>query len=103
LIRLALAEALRGWGHAPVEAATIKDALNALYAERPRAVLLGINLPDGSGLEALSEIRRRQPQTLVIVMMTGDVRDVRIVSGRGACLCANAGNLYAAASLLGRH
>ena len=36
------------------------------------AVLLDINLPDGSGLDALREIKKRQPQA-VVIMITANV------------------------------
>jgi DNA-binding NtrC family response regulator len=36
-------------------------------------VLLDINLPDGSGLDALREIKKRQPQA-VVIMITGNVQ-----------------------------
>jgi DNA-binding response OmpR family regulator len=69
--RLALGEALSGWGYETVEAGTGKEALAALDAARPAAVLLDINLPDSSGLDLLREINRRQPKTAVI-MVTGE-------------------------------
>jgi DNA-binding response OmpR family regulator len=72
IIRLTLTEALRGWGYEPVEAGSVATALNTLATQRPAALLLDINLPDGSGLDALREIKRRQPQA-VVIMITADV------------------------------
>jgi len=72
MIRWTLAETLRGWGYMPVEAGTVADALNAFEQERPAAVLLDIELPDGSGLDALREIKRRQPEA-VVIMVTANV------------------------------
>ena len=60
LIRWTLNEALRSWGYEPIEAGTIAGALSSFDADRPVAVLLDINLPDGSGLDALRETIRRQ-------------------------------------------
>jgi DNA-binding NtrC family response regulator len=40
--------------------------------ELPAALLLDVNLPDGSGLNVLREIKRRQPDA-VVIMMTGNV------------------------------
>lgn len=57
MIRWSLGEALRGWGFEPIEAATASAALTAFDAEPLAAVLLDINLPDGSGLEVLRKIR----------------------------------------------
>ena len=72
LIRWSLTEALRSWGYASVEAENSSAALVAFDAEQPAAVLLDVNLPDGSGLNVLREIKRRQPDA-VVIMMTGNV------------------------------
>ncbi|MBO0799942.1 MAG: sigma-54-dependent Fis family transcriptional regulator [Blastocatellia bacterium] len=73
MIRFTLKEALRGWGYEPIEAGTIADALAFFESERPAAVLLDINLPDGSGLDTLKEIKSRQPHA-VVIMITGNVQ-----------------------------
>ncbi|MBO0727070.1 MAG: sigma-54-dependent Fis family transcriptional regulator [Blastocatellia bacterium] len=72
MIRWTLNEALRGWEYDSVEAGTVAAALALFETERPTAVLLDINLPDGSGLDALREIKRRQPQA-VVIMITANV------------------------------
>jgi len=72
MIRWTLAEALRNWGYGSVEAGSVAAALAAFDAEQPSAVLLDVNLPDGSGLDGLREIKRRQADA-VIIMMTGNV------------------------------
>ncbi|HEY8458855.1 MAG TPA: sigma-54 dependent transcriptional regulator [Blastocatellia bacterium] len=72
MIRWTLNEALRGWEYDAVEAGTVAAALASFEADRPAAVLLDINLPDGSGLDALREIKRRQPQA-VVIMITANV------------------------------
>lgn len=72
LIRWSLGEALRGWGYATAEADTAASALTAFDAEQPVVVLLDVNLPDGSGLDVLREIKRRQREA-VVIMITGDV------------------------------
>lgn len=71
-IRYTLTEALRGWGYEPLEASTVAAALEFFDVERPSAVLQDVNLPDGSGLDALLEYRKRQPNAIVI-MITGNV------------------------------
>jgi DNA-binding NtrC family response regulator len=85
LVRLTLAEALRGWSYLPVEAGSIAEGLELLDAEHPPVVLLDINLPDGSGLDALSDIKRRQPDS-VTIMITGnvDVQNTITALRRGA-------------------
>ncbi len=72
-IRYTLTEALRGWGYEPIEAETVAAALELFDTEQPAAVLQDINLPDGSGLDALVEYKKRHPQSIVI-MVTGDVQ-----------------------------
>jgi len=72
MIRWALTEALRSWGYACVEAETVNAALATFETDHPAVVLLDVNLPDGSGLDGLREIKHRQPDAIVI-MMTGSV------------------------------
>src|SRR5215813_6979619 len=72
MVRWALTEALRSWGYASAEAGSVASAIAAFETEQPAAVLLDVNLPDGSGLEGLHEIKRRQPDA-VVIMMTGNV------------------------------
>ncbi len=72
MIRWTLSEALRGWGYEPIEAGTVMGALASFESDHPAAVLLDINLPDGSGLDALREIKHRQPQS-VVIMITANV------------------------------
>jgi two-component system, NtrC family, response regulator AtoC len=82
-IRYTLSEALRGWGYEPFDAGTLAAAMEMFDAEQPLAVLQDINLPDGSGLDALLEYKKRQPQSIVI-MITGDVHlDNTIAALRG--------------------
>ncbi len=47
-------------------------AIEAFDTEFPKAVLLDIDLPDGSGLDVLREIKSRQPDA-VVIMITGNV------------------------------
>jgi DNA-binding NtrC family response regulator len=72
LIRWTLCEALRGWGFVPVEAESVVQALQLFESESPVVTLLDINLPDGSGLDVLREIRRRESES-VVVMITANV------------------------------
>jgi two-component system response regulator AtoC len=71
-IRWTLREALQSWGFAPIEASTAAEAVKQFNAELPAAVLLDIDLPDGSGLDVLREIKREQPEAIAI-MVTGNV------------------------------
>jgi len=72
-IRWTLTEALQSWGFVPIEAASVAEAVKHLKSELPAAVLLDIDLPDGSGLDVLREITREHPEAIVI-MITGNVQ-----------------------------
>ena len=72
-IRMTLVEALRSWGYVHLfEADSVKVAKRVFEEEEPGVALLDIDLPDGSGLDILSEIKARNSETIVI-MITGNV------------------------------
>jgi|GEM_PF-499904 len=73
--RSTLTEAVRGWGYRVLEAGTIADTFVTVDREQPDAVLLDVKLPDGSGISALAELRKRSPE-LVIIIITGYVTHV---------------------------
>jgi len=83
MIRWSLGEALRGWGYEPIEAETAAAALAAFDADPPMAILLDINLPDGSGLDVLRQIRHRQPEAVVIMITANVLVDETIGALRG--------------------
>ena len=71
-IRWSLREALGTWGFAAAEAGSVAEAIKNFKADPPAAVLLDIDLPDGSGLDVLRDIKREHPEAIVI-MITGNV------------------------------
>jgi two-component system, NtrC family, response regulator AtoC len=82
-IRWSLSEALRSWSFDPIEAGTVAEALKQFKEESPAAVLLDIDLPDGSGLDVLRQIKEERPESIVI-MITGNVQvDSTISALRG--------------------
>ena len=83
MIRWSLGEALRGWGFEPVEGATASAALAAFESEPFAAVLLDINLPDGSGLEVLRKLRQREPDAVIIMITANVLVDETIAALRG--------------------
>lgn len=83
MIRWSLGEALRGWGYEPIQAETAAAALAAFDADQPAAILLDINLPDGSGLEVLRQIRHRQSDAVVIMITANVLVDETIAALRG--------------------
>ena len=83
MIRWSLGEALRGWGYEPIQAETASASLAAFEADQPAAILLDINLPDGSGLEVLRQIRHRQSDAVVIMITANVLVDETIAALRG--------------------
>jgi DNA-binding NtrC family response regulator len=83
MIRWSLGEALRGWGFDPIEAATAGAGLAAFESETPAAILLDINLPDGSGLDVLRKVRQRQPDAVIIMITANVLVDETIAALRG--------------------
>jgi DNA-binding NtrC family response regulator len=78
-IRWTLKEALQSWGFAAIEAGSVAEAVKQFRADLPAAVLLDIDLPDGSGLDVLREIKREDPDAIVI-MITGNVHIENTIS-----------------------
>ncbi|HET6863085.1 MAG TPA: response regulator transcription factor [Pyrinomonadaceae bacterium] len=64
------------------------EAINMVRALKPDIVVLDIAMPHRSGIDALKEIRREDPE-IVIIMFTADPSDVL----RDVCLEAGA-NFY---------
>src|SRR5262249_3169407 len=83
MIRWTLREALRSWGYVPIEAESVSGALATFDSEQPIAVLLDINLPDGSGLDVLKEVKHRQPHCVVIMITANVLVDDTIAALRG--------------------
>ena len=50
------------------EAADVGEALHVVQAQKPDVAVLDIQLPGGSGLDVLREIKRTQPKTVVIML-----------------------------------
>jgi DNA-binding NtrC family response regulator len=72
-IRWTLREALQSWGFTSAEVASVAEAIKHFNSDLPAAVLLDIDLPDGSGLDVLREIKRDHSEAIVI-MITGNVQ-----------------------------
>ena len=72
-IRWTLREALHSWDLDSVEAGTVAEAVKHFKADLPAVVLLDIDLPDGSGLDVLREIKHDH-QEAIVIMITGNVQ-----------------------------
>jgi two-component system, NtrC family, response regulator AtoC len=71
-VRMALREALRSWNYEAIEAESVAEAISQFIDNEPPIVLLDIDLPDGSGLDALTEIKEKNSD-VVVVMVTGNI------------------------------
>jgi DNA-binding NtrC family response regulator len=69
-IRIAVGRFLRTNGYRVEEAVSCKEAERVFRATAPDAVLLDMNLPDGSGVDLLPRLREISPEVPVI-MLTG--------------------------------
>ena len=58
----------------------LKTAMEQLLCDRVSLVLLDINLPDGSGLNLLREIKERTPD-IPVILLTANDKDMDIVDG----------------------
>ncbi len=63
---------LNSWDYECQKAANLAAAAEILRKDEPKIVLLDIDLPDGSGLDFLTEIKEFEPDTIV-VMVTGNI------------------------------
>ena len=61
------------------EAGTVRQAVSRAATERPDIVVMDIQLPDGSGIEACRAIRSEMPETKLI-MLTGFANDDAVMS-----------------------
>jgi DNA-binding NarL/FixJ family response regulator len=68
------------------EAATAEEVRRLVREERFNAVVLDINLPGGSGLELLGEIRRERPElpVLILTVYSEDQYAIRAIKGGAA-------------------
>jgi DNA-binding NtrC family response regulator len=67
-IRHFVGKALEDEGYDVRSTASVREARAAIETAMPDVVLLDLKLPDGTGLELLGEIKRLQPEVVVILM-----------------------------------
>ncbi|MCX7013355.1 MAG: response regulator [Candidatus Sumerlaeota bacterium] len=59
---------LRLEGYEPLKAGGVAEALRVAGERRPRAALIDIHLPDGSGISLLAELKKSYPDTCCIIV-----------------------------------
>ena len=75
-----LCKALKTDSRKLISCETIKAAKDQLLCGCPSLILLDINLPDGSGLDFLQELKRELP-AIPIILLTANDTDLDIVRG----------------------
>ncbi|RZJ09538.1 MAG: response regulator [Rubrivivax sp.] len=72
----ALALLIETEGFTTATARTLREARERLLAQKPRVMLLDINLPDGNGLSLLAEVKNDvKTADIHVVMLSGFVDD----------------------------
>ena len=75
--RRSTARLVESLGYQALPTTTLADALKQLEEHDPEFVLLGFDLEDASGLDALSQIRELDPD-LAVIMLAPNLWDSRV-------------------------
>jgi len=71
----ALKVILRSAGYATEQAETKREALNAVSIRPPDAMVLDLMLPDGSGVDVCTDVRRWSSLPIIVLSALGDERE----------------------------
>ena len=66
---------LRSAGYEVEGAGRVREALDAVAARPPQAIVLDLMLPDGSGVDVATEVRRWSSLPIVVLSAVGDERE----------------------------
>jgi two-component system response regulator NreC len=58
--------------HVVAEAGDVPTAMQVIRAHRPRVAVLDLNMPGGSGLDAIPSLRESTPETAIVVLTMQD-------------------------------
>jgi two-component system response regulator NreC len=58
--------------HVVAEAGDVPTAMQVIRAHRPTVAVLDLNMPGGSGLEAIPSLRQSTPETAIVVLTMQD-------------------------------
>jgi two-component system KDP operon response regulator KdpE len=83
-VRRVLRTALSSEGYTTYEAASGEEALDAIRAAAPDAILLDVNMPGMGGLEACREIRRTMDVPILMLTVRNSERDKVLALDAGA-------------------
>jgi DNA-binding NarL/FixJ family response regulator len=86
VVRQGLIQAFNDKGFASIESAgTLKEARAKIAAFNPEAIIVDLNLPDGSGLEIVQWVRKFSPDIAIIILSLNDpAQFVKIARCSGA-------------------
>ncbi len=74
----ALALLIETEGFTAATARTLREAREQLLAQKPRVILLDVNLPDGNGMSLLSEVKSDLQTADIDVLMLSGLADDRL-------------------------
>jgi DNA-binding NtrC family response regulator len=103
--RQSTARLVESLGYEPVQCRGIGDAMKELDDHEPSFVLLGFELDDGSGIEALGKLREEDPD-LSVIMLASNLWDSRAADAMRKGAVAYLARPFGADELrevLGRH
>ena len=86
VVRQGLVQAFKENGFTSIETAgSVKEARSKIAAFNPGAVIVDLNLPDGSGLEIVQWVRKHSADTAIIILSLNDpTQFVKIARSSGA-------------------
>lgn len=86
VVRQGLTTALRSHGFEQLDSAgTVKQARSKIAAFNPDAIIIDINLPDGSGFEIVEWVRNLSSKTAIVVLSLNDpLRFAKLARASGA-------------------
>ena len=86
VVRQGLIQAFNDKGFASIDTAgTLKEARAKIAAFSPEAIIIDLNLPDGSGLEVVQWVRKFSPDIAIIILSLNDpAQFVKIARSSGA-------------------
>ena len=103
--RTSISRQVQSLGYEPTLCTTVADAIKHLEEHDPEFVLLGFDLDDANGIDALSQIHDLDPD-LPVIMLAADLWDTRAAEAmrKGAiAYLARPFGLNDLRELLGRH
>jgi CheY-like chemotaxis protein len=66
-VRFIIKNLLKTKGVQAVEAGSIKECLTTVGTSHVEAIILDIDLPDGSGLDAIPQIKQQAPHAAIVI------------------------------------